>query len=224
MRDISSIVRNDVTRTLGPWPSSGWGTGFTRPSLGRRGRQRALRSLATAHSWRAPVCVRPCFRHIRMVRRGRRSTVVHGVAGEHLRACRGSRWVLHRGRRPRTVCRGLGHEGCQGPTGGLQPLTHEACQPPSDLPVVLHQFGSPVRLADLSTRPELGHPRLDVHDRSSVDGVEARQVDTRSIDTEDPADGHPQAVRTILGSLSEDSDLWPLDPSSRMTRHPRLIP
>jgi hypothetical protein len=81
-----------------------------------------------------------------------------------------------------------------------------------------------LRLADFTTRSELFHPRLDVHDRSPVYGIESSYVNIWPINTEDPTYSHPQAIRTILGSLSEDPYLRPLGISSRMSRHPGFIP
>jgi hypothetical protein len=81
-----------------------------------------------------------------------------------------------------------------------------------------------LRLANFTTRSELFHPRLDVHDRSPVYGIESSYVNIWTIDIEDPTYSHPQAIRTILGSLSEDPYLRPLGISSGMSRHPGFIP
>ena len=84
------------------------------------------------------------------------------------------------------------------------------------LPVSLHEICGPLRLTYLATWPELIHPRFDVHDWSSVNGVEASQVNIHSNDSNDPTDGNSQAVRTILGSLSKDPDFRPFGITSRM--------
>lgn len=92
------------------------------------------------------------------------------------------------------------------------------------LPIVLHEFPGPGRLADVSARSELDHPRFEVDDRRAINGIEAGNTNLHTIDLEDSTDGDPQAIRTVFGSLSEDPHLWPLGVPSRMARHPRLVP
>jgi len=71
---------------------------------------------------------------------------------------------------------------------------------------------------------ELGHPRFDVEDGRSIDGIEALDLEGCTIDAQDAADGQAYRVRPILGSLGENANLWPFGVSPWLAHHVRLVP
>src|SRR5262249_15379608 len=76
-------------------------------------------------------------------------------------------------------------------------------------PIILHDLNCPLRLADRLARQEAGHHRLDVQDRRAVDGVKAADLKRPALHRQQPAHGHPDAVRPALAALGEDADLGP---------------
>jgi hypothetical protein len=75
-------------------------------------------------------------------------------------------------------------------------------------------------LADLTSRQELGHHRLDVQDRRPVDRVEPHDREHAPFPAGDLDDAAPQAVRTVLAPLGEDADAGPRLVAARMSRAP----
>src|SRR6476620_3604111 len=93
-----------------------------------------------------------------------------------------------------------------------------AAEPRSNalLPVAGHQLTRPRRLAHRTTRTELGHVRLHVEHRCSIDGVESAHAQLQPVDADQLARGDPDAVRPRLRTLSEDPDLGPIGASPGM--------
>lgn len=86
---------------------------------------------------------------------------------------------------------------------------------PASGPVAGNQAARPGWLADLAASGKLGHVRLDVEHRRPVDGIETLHGDGQPVDGYQPADRHPDPVRSRLGPLGEDPHLRPVRVASR---------
>src|SRR2546421_12880216 len=85
-------------------------------------------------------------------------------------------------------------------------------------PVLPHQLGRPSRLADGAAWQELGHHRLDVHDRRTVHGVEPLDLERPAAARHDANDRGAQQVRPAAGPPGEDADARPRRGAARVAR------
>jgi hypothetical protein len=71
-------------------------------------------------------------------------------------------------------------------------------------------------LSHFAARAQLAHAWLDVENGCPLDGVEARDVQAQPLHSIETADGRADAIRAVLASLCEDSDLRPFGVVPRM--------
>ena len=98
-------------------------------------------------------------------------------------------------------------------------LTRRAA--PRGSPVVAHELLDPRRLAHRAPGAEGGHVGLDVEHRGALDGVEAPDAHAKSVDGDQLAHAHADAVGAALGPLGEDPHRGPVGTSPGVTGAPR---